>query len=141
MNGPQRSRAVATPGCPKSATTCSGVMPGVSWRRTVSWVGKPARADEHASKIAQQIRSSFIARRCSVAAHDDASYGRECLFELDARPVEEARDYLNLISKQWDEALVGAEEVCRVRSGKDGDAAPWLQRSRLLIRRRVHRAH
>jgi DNA-binding transcriptional ArsR family regulator len=31
--------------------------------------------------------------------------GRECLFELDPHPVEEARDYLDGISAQWDTAL------------------------------------
>ncbi len=33
------------------------------------------------------------------------SAGRECRFELDARPLEEARDYLNEVSSHWDAAL------------------------------------
>ena len=33
------------------------------------------------------------------------SAGRECLFELDAKPLEEARDYLSQVSRQWDAAL------------------------------------
>lgn len=32
--------------------------------------------------------------------------GRECVFELDAEPLERARDYLALVSRQWDDALV-----------------------------------
>ena len=32
--------------------------------------------------------------------------GRECVFELDAEPLERARDYLALVSQQWDDALV-----------------------------------
>jgi DNA-binding transcriptional ArsR family regulator len=32
--------------------------------------------------------------------------GRECLFELEPKPLEEVRNYLDLISKQWDAALV-----------------------------------
>ena len=32
--------------------------------------------------------------------------GRECLFELEPEPLEKAKDYLELISQQWDEALV-----------------------------------
>jgi DNA-binding transcriptional ArsR family regulator len=32
--------------------------------------------------------------------------GRECVFELDAEPLERARDYLALVSQQWDNALV-----------------------------------
>jgi DNA-binding transcriptional ArsR family regulator len=31
--------------------------------------------------------------------------GRQCLFELEPRPLEEIRDYLDRVSKQWDAAL------------------------------------
>lgn len=31
--------------------------------------------------------------------------GRESLFELDAKPMEEIKDYLDFVSKQWDQAL------------------------------------
>ncbi len=31
--------------------------------------------------------------------------GRESLFELDAKPMEELREYLDLVSEQWDQAL------------------------------------
>jgi len=31
--------------------------------------------------------------------------GRESLFELEPQPIEEVRDYLDQISKQWDDAL------------------------------------
>ena len=31
--------------------------------------------------------------------------GRESLFELEPRPIEEVRDYLDQVSKQWDDAL------------------------------------
>lgn len=31
--------------------------------------------------------------------------GRESLFELDPEPIEEIKEYLELISEQWDEAL------------------------------------
>jgi DNA-binding transcriptional ArsR family regulator len=31
--------------------------------------------------------------------------GRESLFELEPRPIEEARNYLDQVSKQWDDAL------------------------------------
>jgi DNA-binding transcriptional ArsR family regulator len=31
--------------------------------------------------------------------------GRESLFELAPQPIEEMRDYLNEVSRQWDEAL------------------------------------
>ena len=31
--------------------------------------------------------------------------GRESLFELEAQPIEEVRDYLDQVSQQWDDAL------------------------------------
>jgi DNA-binding transcriptional ArsR family regulator len=31
--------------------------------------------------------------------------GRESLFEFDPQPLEEIRDYLDLVSEQWDQAL------------------------------------
>jgi DNA-binding transcriptional ArsR family regulator len=31
--------------------------------------------------------------------------GRESLFELEPQPIEEARNYLDYVSKQWDDAL------------------------------------
>ena len=31
--------------------------------------------------------------------------GRESLFELDPKPIEELREYLDLVSEQWDQAL------------------------------------
>ena len=31
--------------------------------------------------------------------------GRESLFELEPRPIEGIRDYLDQVSKQWDDAL------------------------------------
>jgi DNA-binding transcriptional ArsR family regulator len=31
--------------------------------------------------------------------------GRESLFELEPKPIEDLRDYLDEVSKQWDDAL------------------------------------
>jgi DNA-binding transcriptional ArsR family regulator len=31
--------------------------------------------------------------------------GRESLFELDPKPIEELKEYLDLVSEQWDRAL------------------------------------
>ena len=31
--------------------------------------------------------------------------GRERLFELDPEPIEEIKEYLELVSEQWDQAL------------------------------------
>jgi DNA-binding transcriptional ArsR family regulator len=34
-----------------------------------------------------------------------ARSGRESLFELEPQPIEEVRDYLDQVSRQWDDAL------------------------------------
>jgi hypothetical protein len=31
--------------------------------------------------------------------------GRESLFEFDPKPIEEIKEYLDLVSEQWDHAL------------------------------------
>jgi DNA-binding transcriptional ArsR family regulator len=31
--------------------------------------------------------------------------GRESLFEFDPKPIDEIKEYLNLVSKQWDQTL------------------------------------
>ena len=31
--------------------------------------------------------------------------GRECLFEFDPKPIGEIKEYLDLVSEQWDQAL------------------------------------
>jgi DNA-binding transcriptional ArsR family regulator len=33
--------------------------------------------------------------------------GRECLFEMEPKPLEDIRAYLDLVSQRWDEALMG----------------------------------
>ena len=37
--------------------------------------------------------------------------GRECLFELEPKPLEEIRNYLDLVSKHWDEALTRLKKL------------------------------
>ena len=42
--------------------------------------------------------------------------GRESLFELEPQPIEELRDYLDRVSKQWDDALVRLKAHVEERS-------------------------
>jgi DNA-binding transcriptional ArsR family regulator len=37
--------------------------------------------------------------------------GRHSLFELDPRPVHALRDYLDLVSKEWDQALARLQSL------------------------------
>lgn len=37
--------------------------------------------------------------------------GRECLFELEPQPLEEIRDYLDLVSQQWDKSLARLKKL------------------------------
>jgi DNA-binding transcriptional ArsR family regulator len=55
------------------------------------------------------VTRQAITKHLQVLAHaglvSDARRGRERIWQLDAKRVEEARRYLDAISKRWDEAL------------------------------------
>jgi hypothetical protein len=44
-------------------------------------------------------------RSCTPSVVRDVRSGRESLFELEPHPIEEVRNYLNEVSRQWDDAL------------------------------------
>ena len=46
-----------------------------------------------------------------------ARHGRESVWQLDQRRLEDARRYLDLISRQWDDALVRLREF--IGDGRD----------------------
>jgi len=62
-----------------------------------------------------QLREGYGLTRQAVTKHlrvleeagvvRSARSGRESLFELDPRPIAEVRDYLDSVSRLWDEAL------------------------------------
>jgi DNA-binding transcriptional ArsR family regulator len=57
------------------------------------------------SKLTRQAVTKHLRVLEGVGVVRAARMGRESLFELDARPIEEARLYLDTVSRQWDEAL------------------------------------
>ena len=42
--------------------------------------------------------------------------GRQCLFELKPKPLHEAKDYLDLVSQQWDQALARLKDFVEKES-------------------------
>jgi DNA-binding transcriptional ArsR family regulator len=58
------------------------------------------------SPISRQAITKHLRVLEAVGLVRSLKAGRENLFELDPDPIEDLRDYLNLISKQWDQALV-----------------------------------
>jgi hypothetical protein len=42
----------------------------------------------------------------SVGIVHSVRTGRESLFELDPRPIKDLKQYLDIVSRQWDEALL-----------------------------------
>jgi DNA-binding transcriptional ArsR family regulator len=50
-----------------------------------------------------------VTKHLQVLAHAgvvrNVRSGRESLFELEPRPIEEARNYLDQVSRRWDDAL------------------------------------
>jgi DNA-binding transcriptional ArsR family regulator len=57
------------------------------------------------SKLTRQAIAKHLRVLESARIVRCARSGREALFELNPRPLQETRDYLDLISRQWDDAL------------------------------------
>lgn len=57
------------------------------------------------SKMSRQAMTKHLRVLENAGLVRAETAGRECLFELEPRPLEEIRDYLDLVSKQWDKAL------------------------------------
>jgi DNA-binding transcriptional ArsR family regulator len=70
-----------------SISQLSDAQPGVGSRLTRQAITKHLRVLERA-RIVHGVRA-----------------GRESLFELDPKPMDELREYLSLVSEQWDQAL------------------------------------
>jgi DNA-binding transcriptional ArsR family regulator len=68
----------------------------------------------HPYSIAQLTRDSRLTRQ-AITKHlrvlERAGIvrwsrsGRESMFKLDPQPIQEIKDYLDLVSRQWDQAL------------------------------------
>jgi DNA-binding transcriptional ArsR family regulator len=63
------------------------------------------------SKMSRQAITKHLRVLESAGLVRGETAGRECLFELEPRPLEEIRDYLDLVSKQWDEALTRLKKL------------------------------
>lgn len=57
------------------------------------------------SKLTRQAVTKHLRVLEGVGVVRCARAGRESLFELDTGPIEEMRQYLDSVSRQWDEAL------------------------------------
>jgi DNA-binding transcriptional ArsR family regulator len=78
----------------------------------LSLVGKLCRG--RPSSISQLAKGSRLTRQ-AITKHlrvleragivHSLRSGREDLFEFDPKPIESIKDYLNLVSAQWDQAL------------------------------------
>jgi DNA-binding transcriptional ArsR family regulator len=63
------------------------------------------------SKISRQAITKHLRVLESAGLVRGEAAGRECLFELEPQPLEAIRDYLDLVSKQWDEALIRLKKL------------------------------
>jgi DNA-binding transcriptional ArsR family regulator len=57
------------------------------------------------SKLTRQAITKHLRLLESVGIVHSVRAGRESLFELDPKPIEEVGEYLHLVSEQWDQAL------------------------------------
>ena len=57
------------------------------------------------SKVTRQAITKHLRVMQAAGLVRSARHGRESVWQLDQRRLEDARRYLDLISKQWDDAL------------------------------------
>jgi DNA-binding transcriptional ArsR family regulator len=57
------------------------------------------------SKVTRQAITKHLRVMQKVGLVRNARHGRESVWQLDQRRLKDARHYLDLISKQWDDAL------------------------------------
>jgi DNA-binding transcriptional ArsR family regulator len=57
------------------------------------------------SKVTRQAITKHLRVMQAAGLVRSARHGRESVWELDPQRLEEARRYLDLISRQWDDAL------------------------------------
>jgi DNA-binding transcriptional ArsR family regulator len=103
-------------------------------RRIAAGLGEPKRSAPIFAALGDETRLRLVLRLCdegpmsitrltmgfpvtrqAIAKHlhvmeaaglvKNARHGRHSVWQLDSRPIDEARHYLGLISQQWDDAL------------------------------------
>jgi DNA-binding transcriptional ArsR family regulator len=69
--------------------------------------GRPCSISQltEGSKLTRQAITKHLRVLEEVGMVHSARTGRESLFKLDPRPMEEIREYLDRVSEEWDEAL------------------------------------
>ena len=63
------------------------------------------------SKMSRQAITKHLRVLESAGLVRGEASGRQRLFELEPRPLGEIRDYLDLVSQQWDEALTRLKKL------------------------------
>jgi DNA-binding transcriptional ArsR family regulator len=69
--------------------------------------GRPCSISQltEGSRLTRQAITKHLRVLESAGVVHSARAGRESLFELNPRPIEGAKEYLDLVSEQWDQAL------------------------------------
>jgi DNA-binding transcriptional ArsR family regulator len=69
--------------------------------------GRPASISQltEGSKLTRQAITKHLRVLESARIVHGVRVGRESLFELDPKPMEELKEYLEMVSAQWDQAL------------------------------------
>jgi DNA-binding transcriptional ArsR family regulator len=69
--------------------------------------GQPSSISQltEGSKLTRQAITKHLRVLESVGIVHSVRTGRESLFEFDPRPIGETKEYLDLVSEQWDQAL------------------------------------
>ena len=57
------------------------------------------------TKLSRQAVTKHLHVLANAGVVRNLRIGRESLFELEPQPIEQVRDYLDQVSRQWDDAL------------------------------------
>jgi DNA-binding transcriptional ArsR family regulator len=57
------------------------------------------------TRLSRQAATKHLRVLARAGVVRSVKVGRESLFEIEPRPIAEARDYLDQVSRQWDDAL------------------------------------
>jgi DNA-binding transcriptional ArsR family regulator len=69
------------------------------------WSAPQAKHVTAGSRLTRQAITKHLRVLENAGIVHSLRAGRESLFELDPKPMEEIRDYLDFVSEQWEQAL------------------------------------
>ena len=81
-----------------------------SAHRIMPWAGLKLELDDH-ERLTRQAVTKHLRVLEGVGVVRSVRVGREGQFELEPKPIDDAREYLAYVSQQWDDALARLKDL------------------------------